>query len=91
MTNQKPRLDPGDAIVWLDTLIQANEADILEILENALWYLSNYAEGEHTMGTEELLERLRGAIARSKGQVLDKEIDLSIGDVSIGDEDEDEL
>lgn len=82
--NNHPTNDIGDAIDWLDTLIKADEADTLEILENALWHLSNHAEGEATLSTEELLERLRGAISRHKGQVINNEIELRLGDNPVG-------
>lgn len=80
LTNPNPHVG-GDALKFIDTLIKAHEADILEILENALWHLSpNHDEGESTLSTEELLERLRGAIARTKGQALDREIEERLGD-----------
>lgn len=75
MTGHNP-----DAIEWLDTLINAHEADILEILENSLWHLSSKAEGVSTLSREELVERLRGAIARIRGQALDREIDERLGE-----------
>lgn len=71
--------DDSDALAFLDRLIKAHEDNILEILENALWVLSNYAEGKETMSTEELLERLRDAIQRNKGQELDREINYNLG------------
>ncbi len=83
--NNHPTNDIGDAIDWLDTLIKADEADTLEILENALWHLSpNHTEGDYTIGTSELLERLRGAISRRKGQIINNEIELRLGDEPLG-------
>ena len=58
--------NPADALPFINQLIQQNEADILEVLENALWYLSGETEGNSTLNPEELLYRLRNAIARSK-------------------------
>lgn len=74
--NTKPN---PDAIEWLDTLIEAHEADVLEILENTLWHFSNHREGESTLSTEELLERLRGAIARIRGKAIESEIEERLG------------
>jgi hypothetical protein len=81
LTNPNPHVG-GDALKFIDTLIQAHEADVLEILENALWHFSNHCEGESTLSNEEMLKRLQGAIARIKGQTLNREIEESLGDVS---------
>ena len=72
----KQKADTGDVIKWLDTLIKADEADVLEILENCLHYLSQ--EGVATLTQDELLERVRGAIARIQGNTLDSEIEASL-------------
>lgn len=80
MTGHKSMHQNPDAIEWLDTLIKAHEADILEILENALWHFSDCTEGVSTLSPEELLERIRGAISRIQGQQLDREIERRVGE-----------
>ena len=72
------KADLGDAVAWMDTLINAHEADVEEVLENCLHYL--FQEGEATIPQDELLMRIRGALARIKGQVVNKEIELRVND-----------